>query len=454
MSCCPNQNAKLLYAQIPKELQKLKYAVYPCNQSYNNLRFNYNKRFNVFPHAIFYPTKSDEVSYLVKNLKQFNLPFSVRSGGHCFEPGSLSSSYVIDMSKFNCVKICQDNQVVIGSGARLGSVIDTLSEKGFIVPTGNCICVATGGITLGGGIGGLCRILGLMCDNVISFNMVNADGNLIKVSENENSDLFWALRGGGNGSYGIVTDIKFKIYSDIYCQLYKLTWKYNRSEANEIFNYWQEWIQTVPDNVKGDIIFIYDYGTATLNGEFVKFGNEPFYELDKFKQLYNPVVENKNGYFGKLNSFWKNLHQEQAFSKIKSSIGFNPISQEGVNILLDYFDLIDKKQVLFRYKFFQTGGAIKKFNTSFYPRDASFIVNFDIFWEESELEPFCLSYINEFYQKIRPFISQYCYDIYVDYDIVDYMQAYYGSNKERLILVKNRYDPTNFFRWKQSIPLK
>lgn len=155
-----------------------------------------------------------------------------------------------------------------------------------------------------------------------------------------------------------------------------------------------------------------------------------------------------------LTLFWKNLHQEQAFSKIKSSIGFNPISQEGVNILLDYFDLIDKKQVLFRYKFFQTGGAIKKFNTSFYPRDASFIVNFDIFWEESELEPFCLSYINEFYQKIRPFISQYCYDIYVDYEIIDYMQAYYGSNKERLILVKNRYDPTNFFRWKQSIPLK
>jgi len=453
MSCCPNQNAKLLYSQIPKELQNLKFAVYPCNQSYNNLRFNYNKRFNIFPHAIFYPTKPRQISYLIKNLK--NQPFSIRSGGHCFEPGSLSSNYVIDMSKFNYIKICKNKKTaVIGSGAKLGNIIDFLSKNGYIIPTGNCICVATGGITLGGGIGALCRLFGLMCDNVISFNMVDADGKLIKVSESENRDLFWALRGGGNGSYGIITDIKFKIYKDTYCQYYKLKWKYNREEVGNIFNYWQEWIQSVPNNVKGDLIWVYDYGTATLNGEFVKFGREPFYELDRFKELYNPEVENQNGYFGKISPFWKNYHQEQAFSKIKSSIGFKPINQEGINILLDYFDNIQGKKVLYRYKFFQTGGAIEKFETSYFPRDAIFIVNFDIFWEESELEPFCLSYINEFYEKIRPFISKYCYDIFVDYDIEDFMEAYYGTNKDRLILVKNKYDPTNFFNWRQSIPLK
>ena len=95
------QNYQLLLNEIPTALKNLSYAIYPTDIVYNDVRFIYNKLFNYFPHAIFYPETELQVSYLIKNLSINSLEFAIRCGGHAYEPASLSTGYIIDISKFS-----------------------------------------------------------------------------------------------------------------------------------------------------------------------------------------------------------------------------------------------------------------------------------------------------------------------------------------------------------------
>ena len=116
-----------LRGDIPPSLQGLPYGIYPTSPTYNTERLNYNKRFVVFPQAIFAPTTNAEVVYVLTQLKQYNLPFAVRSGGHCFEPGSLSPDYMIDVSNFNSIiPNIGTGEVYIGAGCLLMDVLNAL----------------------------------------------------------------------------------------------------------------------------------------------------------------------------------------------------------------------------------------------------------------------------------------------------------------------------------------
>ena len=118
-----------LWSSIPPELQNLPYGVYPDTPGYNIERFNYNKRFNVHPKAIFNPRTYHEAVYVLSSLKEYRLDFAVRSGGHCFEPGSLSNDYILDLGEFNAIiPSIEKEEVFIGAGARLQDVINTLES--------------------------------------------------------------------------------------------------------------------------------------------------------------------------------------------------------------------------------------------------------------------------------------------------------------------------------------
>ena len=124
---------------IPPELQKFPYAIYPTSPEYNTARFNYNKRFVCFSAGHFQPQKPTEVAHVLSSLKRHKLPFSVRSGGHCFEPGSLSSSYIIDLEKFNQDRTRYRKQRSVYR-RRLPSkdVIQKLGTINYAIPTGTC----------------------------------------------------------------------------------------------------------------------------------------------------------------------------------------------------------------------------------------------------------------------------------------------------------------------------
>ena len=122
----PNQNMCALLSTIPAALQNLDYVMYPNCDVYNTNRFNYNKRFNLFPTAIIVPQTQAQVQYVFQVLIENNLPFAVRSGGHCYGPGSLSSGYIIDLRNFNTITPdIGNNTVTIGAGCHLGEVISS-----------------------------------------------------------------------------------------------------------------------------------------------------------------------------------------------------------------------------------------------------------------------------------------------------------------------------------------
>lgn len=452
-----DQNIPILLAQIPPELQNLPYAIYPGDPDYNNARFNFNKRFNVFPKAIFVPTTHEEVTFVLSVLKKHRLEFAVRGGRHCTEPGSLSPDYIIDLSNFSqIIPDVANQQVYIGAGAQLANVIHTLGELNYAIPTGTCPTVGVTGLTLGGGIGYLCRTYGLTCDSVKNITLVNANAEIIEVNKDSYPDLFWALLGGGNGSYGIVLGITFKMFYIPVVSYYELLWQWDPDLAYDIFNAWQHWVKTLPTDISSVLSFRYLNGEVVIRVEGLKISAEPFTEWEKAFRKFNPEVDIFTGSYLDSSKFWSS-EPKMPFNKIRSKILMEPLSQKVIKQTICFMDGIEHRKPPIRVNFlFEAfGGKVRDNRTSFFPRDAFGWWNQTYYWDLQEQGPAVIGLGKRFYDKTSPEVSPYSYANIVDYELGNcYMKAYYGDHVDCLIKIKRKYDPENLFHWKQSIPLK
>lgn len=460
---CPIiQTYQKLINEIPIELLNLSYAIYPFDPSYNDKRFIYNKLFNYFPHAIFYPKNEDQVSYLIINLVKYNLEFSIRCGGHAYEPASLSEGYVISMDNFSYINIDEQSMTVkAGSGVRLGDLINVLAEKNFITPTGTSNCVGISGLSLAGGKGLLTRLYGMTCDNIVSIRMVDAIGKIVQVNENSFPDLFWAIKGSGVCNYGLITEIELKIYPDIYCQIATLKWNWNKCEIKKILSIYQLWSQIIPKNISTDSNLNWNYTFATFSIKFIKFTQNPsssFEEINQFIALFQPNVTYCSGYYSKITDCWVDFQEGQypCFSKMKSTMVFEPICSQGIEILvhaIDYLTVIKPAQY-FQINLSQLGGQVINGNSSYFPKNAIYVITILNQWNSQNVNVKAIEYTNKIYRQLIPFTSKNCFPNMIDYDIENYMFAYYGTNSPILIDIKTKYDPNNIFKWKQSIPVK
>lgn len=461
----PIQNTAQMIASIPPELQNLSYAIYPDSPEYNTYRLNFNKRFVYFPKAIIIPETNQQMQYVIGALRNNNLCFSVRSGGHCFEPGSLSSDFIIDLRNFNSIiPDVANEQVYIGAGCVLGTVIDTLGQIDYAIPTGTCPTVGVTGLTLGGGIGLLGRNFGLTCDSVISITFLNADAEIIEVNESSYPDLFWALLGGGNGSYGIVLGFTFKMYYIPQATFYELIWEWDPKLVSPLMHAWQKWVATLPDNISSvfgirhpNTICAEPHNTPPLVIRIfgIKVGSEPFTEWTSAFRNFNPQIKIFQDTYVNTAKYWAS-EPKLPFNKAKSRILKQPVTKKVMKVVTRFFEEIDRKNVdyLVYFNFEAFGGKIPQFQTSFYPRNAFGWWFQAYYWNYQEESAEVLALSNKFYKSIPSEVSSYCYANIVDYDLGNrYMKAYYGSHVKKLIKIKNIYDPTNFFHWKQSIPL-
>lgn len=460
----PMQDTARLLADIPPELQNLSYAVYPNDPAYNTDRLNFNKRFDYFPKAIFIPETNQQIQYVVGVLKQYNLSFSVRSGGHCFEPGSLSSDYIVDLRNFNSIiPDIANEQVYLGAGCKLGTVIQTLGQIDYAIPTGTCPSVGVAGLAMGGGIGLLGSSYGLTCDSVISITFLNADAEIIEVNASSYPDLFWALLGAGNGSYGIALGFTFKMYYIPVATFYELLWEWDPKLVIPIMTAWQKWVTTLPDNIT-TVLGLRHPNIITAEPENsppvvirilgLKVGPEPFTEWISAFEKFNPQVKIFQGSYVNTAQYWAN-ESPFPYNKNKSRILKKPVSKKVMKMVTRFFEWIEETnpdyQIYFNFEAF--GGKIPDFDTSFYPRKAFGWWQQAYFWKYQEETKTMLSLSRKFDHHIPHSVSHYRYANIVDYDIgKKYLKAYYGSHVKRLIKIKNIYDPTNLFHWKQSIP--
>lgn len=453
----PNQNMCELLGQIPLELRNLPYVMYPNCDVYNTDRFGYNKRFNIFPHAIIVPETQDQVVYVLSVLKKYKLFFSVRSGGHCYGPGSLSNGYIIDLRNFNSIiPDIAKQEVFIGAGCRLGQVIETLGALDYAIPTGTCPSVGISGLALGGGIGFLARKYGLTADSIKSMTTLMADGSIIEVTQQDYPDLFWGLAGAGANSFGIVLGFTFKMYYIPLVSFAELKWDWDPKRNFAIFEQWQKWITTLPDSISTEINFKYNQGVIEVALSIFKADGELLTEWQESFEKFNPKVVTYRGNYLGAAAFFASTYT-LPFSKVKTKFLFKPLSCKGIEAMIDFFNHLEKHPcniILFLEFGSAFGGAISQGDTSYFPRKAfEYLFQF-VYWPYEFQATLAIHLINEIYHKLEPYTSPFSYANLIDYELgARYLHAYYGDHVDRLISIKNTYDPENIFRWRQGIPL-
>lgn len=451
----PNQNACVLQKSIPTSLQGRADSIYPTQvQAYNTERFNFNKRFNIFPRAIIIPESAKDLVEVLKILKEKKLAFSVRSGGHCFEAGSLSSDYILDLRHFNSIKIKGDDEVYIGAGARIGPVIESLGKLDRVIPTGTCQSVGMGGLALGGGIGFLARSHGLTCDAIKSITLLTTDSNMIEVDENHYSDLFWALRGAGNNSYGIALGFTFKTAHVPAATYFELKWKWDPALVLQIVHAWHAWIEQLPDSINPVLSMGYSHGALSISMIGLKVGKDPFVEWESAFKSLNPQVSIKTGSYLELAQLWADS-PTIPFVKVKSLMAFKPVSDVAITRAIDFLQKLRENRANFEINFqlVALGGKYASGDTAFFPRKAVEWWHQVAHWDQQDQDAAALSSLRNFYDSVAPLVSDFSYSNDVDYDLGDrYLNAYYGDHVNRLKQVKRKYDPDNVFHWAQSIP--
>ncbi|QHI35098.1 6-hydroxy-D-nicotine oxidase [Kordia antarctica] len=185
---------------------------------YHYARVISNTRFGYMPAAIVYCETAEDVSFCINYCRTYTVPFRIRSGGHQHEGMcSADNVIIIDLSEMNTIVYDTEDTAWIPVGKQLGKVYEELEKRDQTLPGGGCQSVNVGGLTQGGGWGTSIRKYGLTCDSVIECEIVLADGTVAIISDEDEDqdicDLFWALKGGGGGNFGVVTRFKFKLVS-------------------------------------------------------------------------------------------------------------------------------------------------------------------------------------------------------------------------------------------------
>lgn len=464
LNCNLIQNKQLLIDNIPNSLKNLSYGIYPDSTSYNDNRFIYNKLFNYFPLAMYYPKNYKDTSYLIKEFVTNDSEFTIRCGGHSNEPTSLSNGFIIDVKNLNSIKIDKTNKTAkIGSGTRLGPLVDMLKKYKLTTALGDSSCIGMSGLSLSGGKGYLTRLHGMICDNIISLQVINYEGELIVINENNYPDLLWAYKGAGICNFGVVYEIEIKLYDDIYCKLETIAWDWNTQNVKKILKIYQKWLmKDIPNNITTDLNLMYKNGTATFTIKCHKFGNDEiendFMKTICLKEFGSPKITKCEGYFSQITDCWMSYDtgDSQPFSKIKSSMIFKPCYDDDyLNIYVDSIDrlLEFKLNILYQYNFAQMGGQVLEGNSCYFSKNAISAMTIYCSWGRPELTNCCKTFINCQSDQITKYTSKYVFPNMIDYDLEDYMTAYYGNNKCKLIAIKKKYDPNNIFKWKHSIKI-
>lgn len=225
----------------------------PGQTGYDILRLPANARYDgARPLALLRCAHSGDVQAALAFARRLQLPFVPRSGGHSYIGNSVSSGLLIDVGPMDAVQL--DGEIAtVGAGAKLGDVYAALIAQGRCIPSGSCVSVGIAGITLGGGVGVLDRAHGLSCDALVSARLVLADGRELDCDAQQNADLFWALRGGGGGHFGVVTRLQFRTHA--VTALTQCSAQFALDDLPAVLAAWQRWPeQGLPDQVWSQLV--------------------------------------------------------------------------------------------------------------------------------------------------------------------------------------------------------
>ena len=444
-----------------KDLILIAASASPNKADYNAA---YSKRKQITPQVRVVAASPQAVGSTIRWAINNGVSFAVRSGGHSYEGLSQCADLVIDVRGMTAVQLSPDRRsVAIGSGASLGKVYQALGPSNRAIPAGTCFPVGVAGHSLGGGFGLLGRPFGLACDSIISMEVVDGSGQIRNVSDQENPDLFWALRGGGNGSFGVVTKFNFRTSVVNLVAKFAITWKKPVAQAAKIVLAWQEWLDNLPPAVTCTLHLTRQAGgliEVHIAGLSVDSQGKLAAELKRLQKLAGAADAQSASTltFTRAAAIFSGGGQayESVLMKGKSDYVTAAMSEPGVLTLLNgLLGVSGEIAVLFD----SYGGAINKVAsdaTAFAHRGATrYLIQYFMQWENPTATGANIAMMRTLYASMRPFVSGRCYANYCDLDLGEgYAKAYWGDNLPRLMKIKATLDPKNIFRHAQSVPVE
>jgi FAD/FMN-containing dehydrogenase len=439
----------------------------PGDAGYEEARRVWNGMIDRRPALVGVPADEAGVQALVNLAREEGLPLAVRGGAHGISgPGTCDGGVVIDLAGLKSIEVDPAAKSVrAGGGVKWGELDDATQRHGLAVTGGRDPDTGIGGLTLASGSGWLERMHGLTADSLMSARVVLADGSLVTASPFQNEDLFWGLRGGG-GNFGVVTEFTFRLH-EVGPMIYGGMLLYPRTIAREVVQHYRDWIESAPREVGGGLAFI----------------SAPPHEPVPPEVQGKPMVGVILAYFGPL---------EDAEEAVRPMVEFGPPAMAMVQqmpytalqmMLVDAFpkgmpgyfkaELLDElsddaidtlvettaeptsplAQILVQ----PLGGAIEDVPAGETPlpvRDAKYVYHALVIWTP-EMAP------NEVHIKwtkdLASAMTKYARPgVYLNFvaaeEGAERVRSSYGPAYERLVAVKDRYDPNNLFRLNQNIP--
>jgi FAD/FMN-containing dehydrogenase len=467
---------------------------------WDRARRNFNARIDpqtVEPKVIVYVQNADDVRRAVAYARALRLPMRIRCGGHSYEAYSLvKDGLVIDVSDVNHVAYDKaTTQVTVGAGARCLDVAEKLAGVNRLLPLPTFASVGVAGATLGGGAGIASRKFGLTIDNLVSAKMVAADGRLLTASDSENPDLFWALKGGGGGNFGVVIEFTFKTHAARNVVGFQASWEWSQFEP--LVDAWQRWASAVEPEMTA-ILDLRADGKLEMIGQYTPDSNEGWFGLKaKLELLLGqvPVLKQLSGTLRRANAVlgqlfrqvaptkvearliplaianrvfaqvqpkdpdWRRQLREQQIFKSTSSFAFEPLPREAIVKLRYAIESSPRRGGEQNYdqdmvRLLPGGGEAARVPPEASAADARLarvLLQYDAYWDDPRDSGPNTAWVDGMRRDLGPY-TRGAYINYHDSLIDEPLLAYHGTKLRRLVAIKRRYDPENVFNYPQSIP--
>jgi FAD/FMN-containing dehydrogenase len=439
-------------------------ALVPGDDGYEQARQIWNALIDKRPAVIARCRTTDDVVRAVAFARTCRLPLAIRGGGHNIAGSALAEGgLVVDLSLMKRVTVdAGARRASVEPGALLADVDAATQAHGLAVPVGINSTTGIAGLTLGGGFGWLSRKYGMTVDNLQSAEVVTAAGQLVQADAQTNSDLFWALRGGG-GNFGVVTRFDFRLHP-VGPNLLSGLIAYDAGDARKVLEGYRAFMATAPDELsvwavlrqapplpflpaeahgrpmmglallhagdpaEGERLVAPLHRLATPLGTHV--GVQPYVN---WQQAFDPLLARG------ARNYWK-------------SHNFRDLDDGLFGAVLEALERLPAPQC--EIFLAALGGAASRppaDATAYAHRDTRFVMNVHARWEDPQDDARCIAWARWFFQASAPFASGSVYVNFLTEDEADRIGAAYGPNQRRLAEIKRRYDPDNLFRANQNI---
>lgn len=437
----------------------------PGHAEYDRARAVWNAMHDRHPGLIVRCAGAADVVAAVNFAREQRIPLAVRGGGHNIAGKAVcDDGLVIDLSAMRAVRVRPDRGTArVEPGATLADVDRETQAFGLATPLGINSTTGVAGLTLGGGFGWLSRRLGLTVDNLVSADVVTADGKLRHASETEEPDLFWAIRGGG-GNFGVVTSFEYRLH-EVGPQVLAGLVVHPLDAARDVMRFYRDFIARTPEEFVTWMVLrqapplpflppewhgrhilalaLFYSGRDLAEGEEVaaplrRFG-KPVGEhvgpmpYTAWQAILDPLLAPG------MRNYWK-------------SHDFRGLSDGLIDVIVAHARRIPDPQTEIAVA--QLGGAVSRVPvsaTAYTHRDAQFVMNVHGRWADPGQDAACIAWARELFAAAAPFSTGGVYVNFMADDEGERVRAAYGANYDRLVTLKARFDPTNLFCNNQNI---